>query len=228
MEPNRIAELLAPFLGSAHDRLNVEDFNLISTYINLLRRWNQRVNLTAVRNEDEIVTRHFGESLFTAVHLFPDARSHDWVNDNKLSLADLGSGAGFPGIPIKMWSPNLALTLIEANHKKAAFLGEVSRALRLTNVNIESARAETIPQSFETVTVRAVEHFGDILPVANRLIADSGRLALLISRPQVSEAQAVLPRLEWQDFRAMPGSESRVLFVGSKKPSNLNLNHQGG
>src|SRR5580658_5381889 len=144
MHPARIAELLQPFIadsdGARHtchseERSDEESAVLsptqlqhISTYIDLLLRWNARVNLTAVRDPEEIVTRHFGESLFAARHLFPQqgAASSEY-------LIDLGSGAGFPGLPMKVWRPNLRLTLIEATQKKCTFLQEAVRKLGLAN-----------------------------------------------------------------------------------------------
>src|SRR4051812_14340378 len=138
MLPARIAELLDPFLGPGNDqRLTSNDLARISTYIDLLQHWNARINLTAIRDEQEIVTRHFGESLFAARHLFPRCSSVPPVV-KALKVADVGSGAGFPGIPIKVWAPEIELTLIESNHKKATFLKEVTRALTLTNINIQT------------------------------------------------------------------------------------------
>src|SRR5580692_8861387 len=144
MEPDRIAELLQPFLAPStlsfepchsEARSAVESAVLcpaqlrnISTYIDILLRWNARINLTAIRDEEQIVTRHFGESLFAARHLFAKPSSvvkdFDSANDqrpatNGIRIADVGSGAGFPGIPIKLWAPSISLTLIESNHKKA-------------------------------------------------------------------------------------------------------------
>src|ERR1700733_2932772 len=118
MHPARIAELLQPFLGTADDRrLTTDDLHHISMYIDILQRWNTRINLTAIRSEEEIVTRHFGESFFAARHLFPRGRAalqgrvsgakeigalapEVLANDQRLTandrVADLGSGAGFP------------------------------------------------------------------------------------------------------------------------------------
>jgi 16S rRNA (guanine527-N7)-methyltransferase len=139
MHPARIAELLQPFLREANDQRPAANdvlYQSISTYIDILQHWNARINLTAIRNEEEIVIRHFGESLFAAAHLFPKVypvnpvpsvvKDVDSANDQRPTandaVADLGSGAGFPGIPIKLWAPNISLTLIESNHKKATFL----------------------------------------------------------------------------------------------------------
>jgi 16S rRNA (guanine527-N7)-methyltransferase len=192
-------------------------------YIDLLQRWNARVNLTAIRNEEEIVTRHFGESLFAARHLFPlcdparpepGRRVPPVVKD--LEVADIGSGAGFPGIPIKLWAPEISLTLIESNHKKATFLREGTRILTLTNVNILTIRAESLADvKFDVVTLRAVERFEAILPTAASLVAPGGRLALLIGQAQLSQAHSSLPALNWSHPIRIPHSQSRLLAIAT-------------
>jgi 16S rRNA (guanine527-N7)-methyltransferase len=217
MRPDRIAELLSPFLGQ-DDAAKIDQLlPRISTYIDLLLRWNSRVNLTAIRNEEEIVTRHFGESLFAARKLFPFVDGKDGAAN--CSVADLGSGAGFPGIPLKLWAPEIMLTLIESNQKKVAFLREVARALTLTNIDIINARGETVARTFDAVTVRAVERFSEALSVASRLITSSGRLALLISSAQIEQAYGTLSHLIWEPAIPIPESTSRVMLVGRPEPT---------
>src|SRR5437868_12076712 len=99
----QIAELLAPFVGTTP--LTDSQVSAIRTYIELLLKWNSKLNLTAIRDPEEIVTRHFGESLFAARQLFPSGDSHK-------AVIDVGSGAGFPGLPFKLWSPSIEITLI--------------------------------------------------------------------------------------------------------------------
>jgi len=191
-------------------------------YIDILVHWNARINLTAIRDPEEIVTRHFGESLFAARHLFPSVSSVSPVSSvvkGLTGVADLGSGAGFPGIPIKLWAPDISMTLIESNHKKAAFLREVARSLTLTDINIQNSRAEDVHETFDLVTLRAVERFADALPIAARLLAPDGRLALLIARPQVNSARSILSQIIWQDPILIPESTSRVLLVGTSEPA---------
>jgi 16S rRNA (guanine527-N7)-methyltransferase len=231
MDPARIAELLAPFLrgvtkhGCHSDEprngkeesavLSPSQLQSISTYIDLLKRWNARINLTAIRNDEEIVTRHFGESLFAARHLFPLCSSVSSVVKG-VDVADIGSGAGFPGIPIKLLAPKISLTLIESNHKKATFLREVVRALALTDVDIKNTRAETlIGQTFDVVTLRAVERFDSVLPVVSRLVAPGGRLAVLIGSAQWQRAKLAVPSLTWLDSVPIPASQSRVIAIAS-------------
>jgi len=236
MHPARIAELLEPFLPAAppDDAL----YQHISTHIDILLRWNTRINLTAIRDPEQIVTRHFGESLFAACHLFPMASSVPPVTgacpdagrvgrDFDSSAADLGSGAGFPGIPIKLWAPHLALTLIESNHKKTAFLREIVRALTLTDVNVFAGRAQEFlhpgagrRSGFDLVTLRAVECFHNILPVAASLVSPGGRLALLIGTSQSDVARSSLPTLTWAPSTPIPLSQSRILLIGHESGSS--------
>ncbi|HVN20824.1 MAG TPA: 16S rRNA (guanine(527)-N(7))-methyltransferase RsmG [Dongiaceae bacterium] len=231
MDPAHIAALLEPFLPGSQ-RLTGADLERISMYIDILLRWNARVNLTAIRDPEQIVTRHFGESLFTARHLFPNREDatagaisqacgqHAVHPVTQLRVADVGSGAGFPGMPAKIWSPQIELTLIESNHKKAAFLREAARCLRLTDINVQIARAETLPAgSFDVVTLRAVECFESILPQAAELVAPSGRLALLIGSSQVTQTQTLLERSSFIQVQRsipvipIPRSTDRILAI---------------
>jgi 16S rRNA (guanine527-N7)-methyltransferase len=196
-------------------------------YIDILLRWNSRINLTAIRDPEEIVTRHFGESLFVARQLLPSDAHAGTAPLRRLAeqspapcVADIGSGAGFPGVPIKLWDPNISLTLIESNHKKATFLREVARSLTLTDVNILNVRAEEVAQRFDLVTLRAVERFAETLPDAARLLAPAARLALLITAAQIKTARSILQNVSWEASLAIPGSKSRILLVaraGTKK-----------
>ena len=215
MDPARIAELLEPFLDTANDnRLTVHDLASISTYIDILLRWNARINLTAIRDPEQIVRRHFGESLFAARHLFP--RTTHLGAADPVSVADVGSGAGFPGLPLKLWAPHICLTLIESNHKKATFLREVTRALTLTGVDVKDVRAEALGKAiFDVVTLRAVESFESVLAVAAGLVCPGGRLALLISTAQLEPARSALPQFAWSNPEPIPLSRNRILVVAS-------------
>jgi 16S rRNA (guanine527-N7)-methyltransferase len=231
MDTRRITELLQSFLYDQRPTANDALYQHISTYIDLLLRWNARINLTAIRDPEEIVTRHFGESLFAARHLFPKiypvsavVKGFDFANDQRPTtndrVADLGSGAGFPGIPIKLWAPNIALTLIESNQKKATFLRELTRALTLTDIDIQNVRAETLPPaSFDVVTLRAVERLAAILPVAAALLAHGGRLALLVASSQLEATRSTLPPFAWDPPIPIPESKSRQLLVGTCEPN---------
>ncbi len=224
MDTAGIAELLHPFLAGA---LRPSQLESILTYIDLLIRWNARVNLTAIRDPDQIVTRHFGESLFAARHLFP-AKDHCHPEKPALDgeyphsdLIDLGSGAGFPGIPIKLWSPDLRVTLIESNQKKATFLREIIRALTLMDIDVFPGRAGTFPARASIVTLRAVERFDSALPVAASLLSAAGRLALLIGDRQLDHARRLVPGLQWSAPLPVPLSSNRILLIGARHSQYL-------
>ncbi|MGA7379176.1 MAG: 16S rRNA (guanine(527)-N(7))-methyltransferase RsmG [Candidatus Sulfotelmatobacter sp.] len=228
MQADRIAELLQPFLSpvpsarhSQLDRKSGEEsavlsstqLDHISTYIDILTHWNARINLTAIRDEEEIVTRHFGESLFAARCLFPEGSGSE-AGKSRVRVADLGSGAGFPGIPIKLWAPSIQLTLIESNHKKATFLREVCRALIFTDVDIRNVRGEGVGQTYDTVALRAVENFAQALRIAAGLMTPQGRLTLLIGSSQLDSVRSALPDMMWHAPLTVPLSQSRALLVG--------------
>ncbi|MGH9500090.1 MAG: 16S rRNA (guanine(527)-N(7))-methyltransferase RsmG [Terriglobales bacterium] len=210
METATIAELLQPFLATPGKpaSLSAGQLSHISTYIDLLLRWNARVNLTSIRQPEAIVTRHFGESFFAARQLFPEPGL-------SASLIDVGSGAGFPGVPIKLWAPQLQLTLIDSAHKKVAFLRQLARSLTLTDINVVTGRAEAYSgPPADVVTLRAVERFSSAVPTAARLVAPGGRLALLIGHAQTAQAADLLPGTAWDAPIPLPLSESRVLLIG--------------
>jgi 16S rRNA (guanine527-N7)-methyltransferase len=204
MNEERISELLSPFLEQRP--LSRGQLSAVQSYLEMLLKWNSKINLSAIRNRDEIVTRHFGESLFAASRIFSDQNS-------TASVIDIGSGAGFPGLPIKIWAPGISLTLIESSQRKATFLREVVRALNLANVEVVMDRAESLAIQAEVVTLRAVERFELILPIVQRLLRPNGQAALLIGSAQVEVAKAALPLL-WQEPIPIPLSQSRVLFLG--------------
>jgi 16S rRNA (guanine527-N7)-methyltransferase len=209
MDSASIARLLQPFLVVP---LSPEQLSYISIYIDILRRWNARLNLTGVRQPEEIVTRHFGESFFAAQRLFPGAPR------DELRALDLGSGAGFPGLPLKLWAPKLPVTLIESNQKKTAFLREVIRALALTDIDVFSGRAEDYPAATASlVTFRAVEHFEAALTAAGNLVLAGGRLALLVGQPQAARLHDLAPAFDWAVAIPIPLSSQRVLVVGTRR-----------
>ena len=209
MDPSAIAALLAPYLAPA--RLGPQQLVHISMYIDILERWNRKMALTALRSPQEMVERHFGESLFVARHLFPVPLG----GTPGIAALDVGSGAGFPGLPLKIFAPALRLTLIEAQLKKATFLREVVRALALRQVEVFAGRAQDFPGQAELVTLRAVERFEAVLPVAARLVQTDGRLALLIGAAQAERARRLLPGFAWESPVPLPRSQQRILLVGA-------------
>ncbi len=209
MDATRIAELLQPFTGEAE--LSPALLGQLQRYLDLLLRWNARVNLTAIRDPEQIVTRHFGESLFAARVLLADRPARS------ACLADVGSGAGFPGIPIKLFAPELDLTLIESQNKKATFLREVLRTLEVDGAQVFCGRAEEWGKTADIVTLRAVEQFERALPIAAKLVNPGGRLCLLIGSSQANTAAGVIGgSWTWAKPVAAPRSTGRVVVIGER------------
>jgi 16S rRNA (guanine527-N7)-methyltransferase len=206
VDTSAIAQLLEPYILLDESRLAA-----ISKYIDLLLKWNARMNLTAIRGPEEMVQRHFGESFFAANHVL----SHHSHGTGK-KIIDLGSGAGFPGVPFAMMAPEADVTLIEANQKKATFLRELIFLLGLKNTKVFVGRGESYTQTADVVTMRAVESFAKALPLAVQLAEPRGRVVLMIGSAQVAEAIGLETKVEWDGPLNMPGGHSRAILVGRK------------
>lgn len=214
MHTAQINGLLKPFLTAPLEEAQLSN---ISTYIDILLKWNRKVNLTAIRKPEEIVTRHFGESLFAAGHLLAGylPGSAEISGGTTCNVVDVGSGAGFPGIPLKIFAPAIRLTLIESNQKKATFMREVLRILNAKQADVYAGRAEEFPTgAADLVTLRAVEHFESALALAAGLVRPGGRLGLLIGDVQAIRLEALTPGFVWAPPVPVPLSAQRVLSVG--------------
>ena len=205
MPEQELTQLLSPFLES--ERLSTEQLRLITNYVDLLARWNSKINLTAIRDREGIVTRHFGESLFAARHFLPDQMA-------PVSVTDVGSGAGFPGMPLKIWAPQIHLSLIESNGKKATFLKEAIRMLNMSDVTVMPSRVEEVRTQCDLVTLRAIERFENILPFLPKLLKPSGQIGLLIGESQIQAAKSVLDDFVWSPPVPVPLSRNRTILVG--------------
>ncbi|HEV2135819.1 MAG TPA: 16S rRNA (guanine(527)-N(7))-methyltransferase RsmG [Terracidiphilus sp.] len=179
-------------------------------YLALFLRWNARMNLSSVRDEEGILSRHFVESIACARTL-PAAIS---------TLLDYGSGAGLPGIPIALCRPEISVTLAESQSKKAAFLQEAVRTLGLKAI-VHAGRAELLTHSFDCVTLRAVDRMTEAVDEAARLVAPSGWLALMTMRADLPGLQAAAgAHFSWREAVSLPGSEDRLLALGAKDVSS--------
>ena len=157
------------------------------TYLSLILRWNAKVNLTAIRDEDGILARHFVESIACARAL-PAGIS---------TLLDFGSGAGFPGIPIALCRSEIAVTLAESQGKKAAFLQEAARVLGV-EFKVHSRRAEELTTQFDCVTLRAVDRMEQAVQAAAKLVAPAGWLVLMTTLPALDKLKlAAGPGFYW-------------------------------
>ena len=194
----RISELLRPFVGTLN--LSPRAIGQISDYLDLLVRWNSRVSLTSIRPPEEMVCRHFGESLFTAATL-----RHRLAPG--MELLDFGSGAGFPGLPMQIALPEIRVTVAESQTKKVAFLREVVRTLGL-EAEVWSRRVEEMPpaRQFNAVTMRAVDRMPTMESLAEARVREGGWLARLVGGDREAVGGEVF---------AIPESERRWLVVES-------------
>jgi 16S rRNA (guanine527-N7)-methyltransferase len=196
-------ELLA---GACLEPLPPELARGFGEYLSLILRWNARMNLTAVRDPDEILSRHFVECIAVARAL--PAGIH--------SLLDFGSGAGLPGIPIALCRSEIAVTLAESQGKKAAFLQEAVRVLGLT-ARVHAGRVEEIAAAFDCVTLRAVDKMEEAIKVAAGVVRPAGWLALMVTSDDSARlASCAGDRFSWTMQVAQPGSESRMLALGQR------------
>ncbi|QMV18771.1 16S rRNA (guanine(527)-N(7))-methyltransferase RsmG [Granulicella sp. 5B5] len=181
---SRLITLLAPYFGDTPAPATL--YPQLSTYLDLLLKWNARTNLTAIRDPETIVQRHFGESLFTGLQLASRLSP-------AATLLDFGSGAGFPGLPIQLLLPELRVTLGESQNKKATFLREAIRTLALPHTEVWSARIEEMPSArrFDAVTLRAVDRMDLALIAARPRVASAGWLITLAESPSTTASDNI-------------------------------------
>lgn len=202
-----VRELLSPFDLS----LSAETIDKLLIYLDLLIRWNQKINLTAIETPEECVTRHFGESFLISK-----------VVGLSGSLLDIGSGAGFPGLAIKLMAPDLGVILLEPVAKKRAFLKEVTRVCGMTRVEVVGTRLEEFAraqesQSFEVITIRAVGGLEPLVLEAAALLKSGGHFCLWVGRHQVTKIRDATPDFQWQEPLAIPMSHDRCILTGIRR-----------
>lgn len=204
---DQISLALAPFTKGI--KLSARQLAQIRDYVELLVLWNRTVSLTAIEDPTEIVARHFGESIMAAAV----------VPIQKGRLADVGTGAGFPGLPLKIACPELELVLLEPNQKKCAFLNEIKRRLDLKNVEVSRSRFEQYAPSpssaFDLVCSRALGDYRRLLRWAENVLASSGKVVLWLG-----EEDSILisrtPNWSWELPIRIPDSARRVIQVGQR------------
>ncbi len=199
----RLGELLAVANLATLTDAQAEQF---SAYLELFLHWNERTNLSAIRDIEGILSRHFLESIFCA----------NALPSGLFSRLDYGSGGGFPGIPIAILRPELQVTLAESQIKKATFLNEVVRTLKL-NAKVHSGRAELLTQRFDCVTLRAVDRMGEAVQSASGLVALKGWLLLMTTASDTAAiTTAAGGSFSWLPAKPLPGGEQRIILLGQK------------
>ena len=172
-------------------------------YVELLQRWNAAYNLTAVRDPAEMVTRHLLDSLAILPHV------------HGATLADLGSGAGLPGIPLAIAAPEREILLVDSNGKKARFLREAVRKLGLTHTRVAESRVENVEGTFECITARAFASLGEMLARGGHLLATDGRWLALKGRYPEDELAALPEGFRVEEIVALhvPGLDAERHLV---------------
>ncbi|WP_419805054.1 16S rRNA (guanine(527)-N(7))-methyltransferase RsmG [Terriglobus sp.] len=198
LDPEQIGRLLRPYLDGEPPRSLYER---VQRYISLLEIWNKKLNLTSVRDPEQMVQRHVGESFYMA-RLLPEFQT----------MLDLGSGAGFPGLPVSLLRPEADVMLAEAHAKKAVFLRE---AVWMTgsHARVWAHRVEEMEKGyrFDVVTLRAVEEMREALTAAMERLEPGGTLAFFTGEGGATH----LPEAHWADVTThhVPLSSGRILIA---------------
>lgn len=208
---NAVRKLLEPFDISISD----ETIDKLIVYADLLLRWNQKINLTSISSAEECITRHFGECFLLSRTLELRGR-----------LLDVGSGAGFPGLALKLLAPSLEVVLLEPVGKKRAFLKEVSRACSLGSIQVNGSRLDefaraNVEMAFDIISARAVGGLTSLIIPAKGLLNIGGHLCLWVGRQQVQEIREACSGLDWWVPEAIPLSHERVILVGTRPERNF-------
>jgi len=202
-----VRQLLEPFALS----LSSDQIGQLVAYLELLLRWNKRINLTGVRDWESCVSRHFGESLYLG----------RWVKLNG-RLLDIGSGAGFPGLCLKIIFPDLSVTLLEPVAKKRAFLKEVARVCGMNLVEVRGERLGDFaggasPPVYDSATARAVGHLEELLPLASRCLKPGGELFLWLGPRQARQIGYIEGGMSEVGTLPLPGGRQGGIWRGKKR-----------
>ncbi len=202
MTAQEMADLLKRGMGLV---LDAELSGRLARYLDLLVRWNARTNLTGVRSEEEIVLRHFGESLQCAYALPPDVRT----------LLDYGSGAGFPGMVCALIRPEMEVLLAESQGKKASFLREACRQIP-ARAKVHAGRVEALAaeRRFDAVVMRAVDRMERAMPEAIKRVRHEGWLVLMTTRAGLEQGSMRIEQVRWVEPTSLRGTEQGVIAKG--------------
>ena len=185
----------------------------IQQYMKILLLWNEKMNLTAIRDPLEILYRHFCESMYASVA----------IPEEKGRLADVGSGGGFPGLPLKIVRPNLKVFLVESNIKKVSFLAEVIRELGLNGAQVLARRYDELGEEvapLDYVCSRALGEFPAFLEWAGSEQVAAKQVILWIGARDLAEIQK-MSTWNWREPIPVPHSLRRLLLIGTKKSRNV-------
>jgi 16S rRNA (guanine527-N7)-methyltransferase len=178
--------------------LSDDEINRLFEHYQLLERWSQRINLTSIAPGPEMVIRHYCESLFFGARL----------PDRVISIADIGSGAGFPGIPMAILRPDIQVSLVESNQRKAVFLREATRGL--PNVSIIACRAEDLSTNYDWIVSRAVNP-SEVVSLVPQLALNIG---LMLGEEDFRQLKAA-KGIAWAEPIRLPWGDRRICALGT-------------
>jgi 16S rRNA (guanine527-N7)-methyltransferase len=214
-------DLLQQLFTASRRPLDARRHQQFLTYLRELQRWNRTLSLTSIADDVGIIRKHFLGSLDFL---------HAFVPHSGLSLLDVGTGAGFPGIPLKLWHPELALDLVESSQRKSVFLRHVCRALGLADVCCRVTRLETLGRDpsmrerHEVIVARGVGGLRRWFPAALALLQAGGRIVLEKGPGALAEVKALMPSITARggalaELIPMPGEsrQERTLVVITKR-----------
>lgn len=203
---NEFRDALEAAIGSfGLDPLSAEQTMQLVKHFSLLCRWNRRINLTRIIEPGEAAKLHYAESLFGATFI-----------EGARTVLDIGSGAGFPAIPLGVAWPDVKVTALEANQKKSLFLKEVKDELELGNVEIATERLEAFDwTSQDLLTCRALDRAEEVLPTVIEKMRSDQRLMLYCARDLVAKLG---PRRGWKiETHSIPDSDARLIAIFSSE-----------
>lgn len=195
--------LVAAVSGFGLDPLTEKQSAQLEKQYAMLRKWNQRINLTRIVGAQDAAKFHFAESLFGAQFII-----------GSRSVLDIGSGAGFPAIPLAVVSPDIEVTALEANHKKSIFLLEAKDALRLANFKVVTARLEEFDWAgYELLTSRALDRAELIFPSVVERLSAKQRLILYCAPDLVARLKGIKGLKCRIETHPLPQSEARMIAI---------------
>ncbi|HSQ20216.1 MAG TPA: 16S rRNA (guanine(527)-N(7))-methyltransferase RsmG [Blastocatellia bacterium] len=182
--------------------LSADQISQLVKHYDMICRWNKRINLTRIISPRDAARLHYAESLFGARFI------------RERTVLDIGSGAGFPAIPLAVIRPEVRVTALEANHKKALFLIEARDALRLANFEVVTARLEEFDWSdYELLTSRALDQAEAVLPLVIEQMSSNQRLMLYCGPDLIAKLQRKSSAACRVETNPIPFSESRILAI---------------
>lgn len=219
MKIEEFEQILKDYLKEIKIELTKEQIEQFYKYMELLLEWNEKINLTAITEPKEVILKHFVDSLTIVKYI-----------ENGTSLVDMGTGAGFPGIPLKILRPDIKITLVDSLNKRINFLNEVISNLKLKNIETIHSRAEEFGknkkyrESFDIATSRAVANFSTLSEYLIPLVTKNGKVIYMKGsdvKEELEEAKNAIKilggKIEEQEDFYLPKSDIKRNIIIVKK-----------